>query len=402
MAMRAMGGPTFYGERDDDARSVSSAGSYMDSVNPPLTARLPPAVRARSLAPHGSHRPVPSDRRLSQLEQQLHELEMEDWRTDRLISDAGPHDRAVSVWKPNLPPRRAADAANLRAETSSNQARTIQHESRIATIEAMLKVPSVGRNIPQSAHRTWHDVEERAMQSSNTSSALPHSRVSDLSRPESQSFGSPFSLVDTMLQSPASMPSRSLHNTVNGKWGAQTRFYELSAIRQHTHEISAGSRPRESGWQRDPKYASSPHNSSSVLARSPLNDNTRSAINFFDLKFALNPTKASLERTGAPRQSFQEHPSGASDAEVSPGQLSDNSAGRTLEGLSINGGHSELPLGHVPRENANGSSGVRCESNTDSKAELAQQVGMAVRGSNIMSFEPGDTLSDMQRGYAAA
>lgn len=95
------GRPSLYHEHDDDARSVSSVASYLDS-NPPLTARLPPAVRVRSHAFVGKHRAPPSDRRLSQLEQQLQELEMEDWRTDRLI-DSGPHDRLRHAWKPDLP-----------------------------------------------------------------------------------------------------------------------------------------------------------------------------------------------------------------------------------------------------------------------------------------------------------
>ena len=86
---------------DDDARSVSSGTSYMDALNPPLTARLPPAVRASYK--FGGHRGQPkgSDRRLSQLEEKLNELEMEDWRMDRLILSAN------HGWKPDLPPRKS-------------------------------------------------------------------------------------------------------------------------------------------------------------------------------------------------------------------------------------------------------------------------------------------------------
>ena len=56
----------------------------------------------------------------------------------------------------------------------------------------------------------------------------------------------------------------------------------------------------------------------------------------------------------------------------------------------------------MPGENADGSGGGRSESHTDSKAELAQQVGIAVRENNEMTFELVDTPSDVQRGDAAA
>ena len=130
LAMAAFYGlPTSFRRCDpgDDDRSVLSAGSsgYFDLLHPPLTARLPPAVRkpmcGKSKA--GAQRlSQVSDKRLSQLEAQLRELEMEDWRADRLIFAASRETGSPvkldgarfagsghgAAGKPDLPPRRAA------------------------------------------------------------------------------------------------------------------------------------------------------------------------------------------------------------------------------------------------------------------------------------------------------
>ena len=358
-------------EHDDDARSVSSVASYLDAVNPPLTARLPPAVRARSHAVLGRHRAPPSDRRLSQLEQQLHELEMEDWRTDRLI-DSGPHDKGHYVWKPELPPRKGEGANALSETIASNQARTIQNESRIARLEAQLKAPGVMRNSPQPAHRTWSDAEQRITRNSYRLSIHPSSRLCEASKPASQSFGSPFSPSDVLLQSPANVFTRSDRVGVHVALSStpltqQTKSFELSAIRADEHERSAASRLRESNWQRDPKYLSSPFDRSTAPALSPLKDETgaaRAAINFSDFKYASSPSQAPFEVPSASRPSLVQHP-------VNNGHVSSTVRAPLTDELEANAPPPASHLLHVPGQEIM----ARSRSVTkENKADLAQQV----------------------------
>jgi hypothetical protein len=244
-----------HGDPGDDARSVSSvasASSYMDSLHPPLTARLPPAVRARPStvgAQRGlSHVP---DRRLSQLEAKLRELEMEDWRTDRLIFAAS------AAGKPDLPPRRAAPASGLRYGSAAGAMAHDVYDVRPDRSEARQQVPEPARQPAAGEHREgagpWHDAlpsrrTRRGHDGEQSATHMPgHAvhpeRLGELphTRPGTNySFGSPFSFSEpSMLQTPGYMPARPAHHLFSGTPGAHTKFEELSAIRNYAQDLSS-------------------------------------------------------------------------------------------------------------------------------------------------------------------
>jgi len=115
-----------------------SSENYAHSA---LTARLPPAVRDRREIKVNT-----SDYRLSQLEQKLRELEMNDWRTDRLIV-AAQIDREDQAWKPDLPPRTTGhDSGGWELQRADpQQADPAAHRTRM-TKEPVTRTPN--RSLP--------------------------------------------------------------------------------------------------------------------------------------------------------------------------------------------------------------------------------------------------------------
>jgi len=171
MARFSSGTPIFYDYHDDGSVSSVSSEHYAHSA---LTARLPPAVRDRRERKGGIRSQVhTSDYRLSQLEQKLRELEMNDWRTDRLTV-AAPIDREDQAWKPDLPPR------------------TTVHDSggwELQRADPQQAAPA--------AHRTWLE-KEPVMRTPNRS--LPNPRLAELSQARSHSnysFGTTLNSMQT-------------------------------------------------------------------------------------------------------------------------------------------------------------------------------------------------------------
>lgn len=256
--MAAFGGlqPSFRrGDPGDDARSVLSAGSsgYFDLLHPPLTARLPPAVRGRPTTV-GTKRAISevSDKRLSQLEAQLRELEMEDWRADRLIFAASRETGSPVDGKPDLPPRRAApDSGRWNGGTAGVMAHSERHERSHAREPAIepARQPAAGGHRESAA--AWHDEppSRRTRQDSGLSAThmpghvVQHQRLAERSHKTSganYSFGSPFLASElSMPQSPGYVPARPAHHIFNDTPGVHTKFDELSAIRSYTQELSS-------------------------------------------------------------------------------------------------------------------------------------------------------------------
>ena len=273
LAMAAFYGlPTSFRRCDpgDDDRSVLSAGSsgYFDLLHPPLTARLPPAVRkpmcGKSKA--GAQRlSQVSDKRLSQLEAQLRELEMEDWRADRLIFAASRETGSPvkldgarfagsghgDAGKPDLPPRRAApDGGRWNGGTAGVMTHGERHERSHASEPAIepARQPAAGGHRESAAawhdeppsRRTRHDAGHSATHM--PSHVVQHQRLAERSHKTSganYSFGSPFAASElSMLQSPGYVPARPAHHIFNDTPGVHTKFDELSAIRSYTQELS--------------------------------------------------------------------------------------------------------------------------------------------------------------------
>jgi hypothetical protein len=253
--MAAFGGlpPSFRrGDPGDEARLVLSAGSsgYFDLLHPPLTARLPPAVRGRQ-STGGAQRVTlqVSDKRLSQLEAQLRELEMEDWRADRLIFAAscesgspvkldgalfaGSGDGAAG--KPDLPPRRAAPDGG---RWNGSHARELAIEPARHPAAGGHRESAAAWHDEPPSRRTRHDAGHSAM----PSHVAQHQRLAERSHKTSganYSFGSPFAASElSMLQSPGYVPARPAHHIFNDTSGVHTKFDELSAIRSHAQELS--------------------------------------------------------------------------------------------------------------------------------------------------------------------
>jgi hypothetical protein len=196
----------------DDARSETSVSSYMCALNPPLTARLPPAVRARSSSTRSSTGNMApgnfdSSKRLSQLEKKLREMEQEDWRTDRLII-SGSRDTlgiARKADQASLPSSSAVAGSgmydDLYQEKNSRSRPQIREWEQHSTVRPHLNSTHLGHaDPPAHRQRIRPDAEPPLMRTPNY--FLSNQRLAELSQSESNphSFGSPFSPVDSILQ----------------------------------------------------------------------------------------------------------------------------------------------------------------------------------------------------------
>ena len=147
-------------------------------------------------------------------EEKLQELEMQDWKTDRLILSAEKDRHGQSL----------ADDMHGSMQRNDGRPRQGQREWE-----------------QHGAHKSYA-AEDPRIRTPNPSAR--NLRIGELSQEGSKSmnsFGSPFSPNDSLFRNLTYTPARPAHHMNNDTPGVHTKYEELAALRKDTDELRASS-----------------------------------------------------------------------------------------------------------------------------------------------------------------